>query len=165
MFCGPGMFVYLYRLGFARFEYHYLAGLSPRPAGPSGPRRRPSLGPGRQAVAVVAVPAEARPDLERPRADRLLGPVQEPFVAAGEGAAELADRARIIHEIIEARDVRMGMFGMSNQVSHHIPYMYNWTGQQSKTAEKVREILRPIHNWFYVEGRPENNDEPVPVIV
>ncbi|MEZ6063362.1 MAG: aldo/keto reductase [Planctomycetaceae bacterium] len=22
----------------------------------------------------------------------------------------------------------------------------------------VREILKPIHNWFYVEGRPENND-------
>jgi aryl-alcohol dehydrogenase-like predicted oxidoreductase len=23
---------------------------------------------------------------------------------------------------------------------------------------RVREILKPIHNWFYVEGRPENND-------
>jgi aryl-alcohol dehydrogenase-like predicted oxidoreductase len=23
---------------------------------------------------------------------------------------------------------------------------------------EVLEILRPIHNWFYVEGRPENND-------
>jgi len=22
----------------------------------------------------------------------------------------------------------------------------------------VRAILKPIHNWFYVEGRPENND-------
>lgn len=22
----------------------------------------------------------------------------------------------------------------------------------------VQEILRPVHNWFYVEGRPENND-------
>lgn len=27
---------------------------------------------------------------------------------------------------------------------------------------EVLEILRPIHNWFYVEGRPENNDAPVP---
>lgn len=25
---------------------------------------------------------------------------------------------------------------------------------------EVREILEPIHNWFYIEGRPENNDEP-----
>src|SRR5205814_1826334 len=23
---------------------------------------------------------------------------------------------------------------------------------------EVLEILKPIHNWFYVEGRPENND-------
>ena len=23
---------------------------------------------------------------------------------------------------------------------------------------EVQEILRPIHNWVYVEGRPENND-------
>lgn len=27
--------------------------------------------------------------------------------------------------------------------------------------DEVQTILRPIHNWFYLEGRPENNDEPV----
>jgi len=26
---------------------------------------------------------------------------------------------------------------------------------------EVLEILKPIHNWFYIEGRPENNDVPV----
>ncbi len=31
--------------------------------------------------------------------------------------------------------------------------------------QEVQDILKPIHNWFYVEGRPENNDSPVPVIV
>jgi len=25
---------------------------------------------------------------------------------------------------------------------------------------EVLKILEPIHNWFYIEGRPENNDEP-----
>lgn len=25
---------------------------------------------------------------------------------------------------------------------------------------EVLEILRPVHNWFYLEGRPENNDTP-----
>ena len=25
---------------------------------------------------------------------------------------------------------------------------------------EVLEMLKPIHNWFYIEGRPENNDEP-----
>lgn len=37
-----------------------------------------------------------------------------------------------------------------------------WTQQpidQSLLAE-VQAILRPIHNWFYIEGRPENNDPP-----
>jgi aryl-alcohol dehydrogenase-like predicted oxidoreductase len=26
---------------------------------------------------------------------------------------------------------------------------------------EVLAILEPIHNWFYVEGRPENNDDPI----
>ena len=25
---------------------------------------------------------------------------------------------------------------------------------------EVQNILQPIHNWFYIEGRPENNDSP-----
>lgn len=39
----------------------------------------------------------------------------------------------------------------------------SWAQQplnKSLLAE-VLEILKPIHNWCYVEGRPENNDEPV----
>ena len=28
--------------------------------------------------------------------------------------------------------------------------------------KEVLAILKPIHNWFYVEGRPENNDSPLP---
>lgn len=27
-----------------------------------------------------------------------------------------------------------------------------------KLLREVQEILKPIHNWFYAEGRPENND-------
>ncbi len=29
-----------------------------------------------------------------------------------------------------------------------------------KLLGDVLNILKPIHNWFYVEGRPENNDQP-----
>jgi aryl-alcohol dehydrogenase-like predicted oxidoreductase len=29
-----------------------------------------------------------------------------------------------------------------------------------KLLGEVLDILRPIHNWFYIEGRPENNDPP-----
>ena len=41
-----------------------------------------------------------------------------------------------IHEMIEARDVRMGQWGFSNQVSHHIPYMYDYAGQPYKTRRE-----------------------------
>jgi aryl-alcohol dehydrogenase-like predicted oxidoreductase len=38
-----------------------------------------------------------------------------------------------------------------------------WSEQPIDPAllKNVLEILRPIHNWFYIEGRPENND-PIP---
>lgn len=51
----------------------------------------------------------------------------------------------IIHEMREARDVRMGMWGFSNQVSHHIPWMYNYAGQPAKTQKIVREVLSRLY--------------------
>src|SRR4051794_40123509 len=50
-----------------------------------------------------------------------------------------------IHEMIEARDVRMGQWGFSNQVSHHIPYMYDYAGQPAKAQAKVREALQRLY--------------------
>jgi aryl-alcohol dehydrogenase-like predicted oxidoreductase len=26
--------------------------------------------------------------------------------------------------------------------------------------KNVLKILKPIHNWFYIEGKPKNNDKP-----
>lgn len=39
----------------------------------------------------------------------------------------------------------------------------DWASQpmDEQLLADVQEILKPIHNWFYIEGRPENNDEPV----
>jgi len=36
----------------------------------------------------------------------------------------------------------------------------SWADQpiDAKLLAEVLEILKPIHNWFYIEGRPENND-------
>ena len=51
----------------------------------------------------------------------------------------------VIHEIREARDVRMGQWGFSNQVSHHIPWMYLYAGQPWKTQEIVREVLSRMY--------------------
>jgi len=50
-----------------------------------------------------------------------------------------------IHEMTEARDVRMGQYGHSNQPSHHIIYMYAYAGAAWRTQEKVREVLSRLY--------------------
>ncbi|QKE82848.1 ATP-binding protein [Arthrobacter sp. NEB 688] len=81
------------------------------------------------------------------------------FFATPETATKPGGYGGVIHEMLEARDVRMGMLGQSNQVSHHIPYMYDWTGQQWKTAEKVREIMRRLYVGGEIgQGYPGDED-------
>ncbi|MET4226371.1 GH92 family glycosyl hydrolase [Oerskovia enterophila] len=64
-----------------------------------------------------------------------------------------------IHERLEARDVRMGQWGMSNQVSHHIPYLYDAAGAPSKAQEKVRESLRRLFVGSDIgQGYPGDED-------
>ncbi len=46
-----------------------------------------------------------------------------------------------IHEVREMREVRLGQYEHSNQVAHHIPYMYDYSGQPWKTQETVRSLL------------------------
>ena len=67
------------------------------------------------------------------------------FFSTPETATHVGSYGGVIHEMIEARDVRMGQWGFSNQVSHHIPYMYDYAGRPAKTAEKVREALRRLY--------------------
>lgn len=44
-------------------------------------------------------------------------------------------------------------------MSHHIAYMYDWTGQQWKTAEKVREIMRRLYVGGEIgQGYPGDED-------
>lgn len=45
-----------------------------------------------------------------------------------------------IHEAREARDVRLGMLGFSNQVAHHIPYVLAEAGNPTGAQELVRDI-------------------------
>jgi len=47
-----------------------------------------------------------------------------------------------IHEEAEARDGRYGQWGVSNQVSHHIPFIYNAAGAPAKAQKVVREALQ-----------------------
>lgn len=52
---------------------------------------------------------------------------------------------QVIHEMTEARDVRMGMYAHSNQPSHHIPWMYVAAGEPWKTQKITREIVRRLY--------------------
>nr|WP_241265473.1 GH92 family glycosyl hydrolase [Streptomyces boncukensis] len=65
----------------------------------------------------------------------------------------------VIHEMLEARDVRMGMYGHSNQPSHHIAYMYDAAGQPWKTQQKVREVLSRLYLGSEIgQGYPGDED-------
>ncbi len=64
----------------------------------------------------------------------------------------------VIHEMIEARDVRMGMYGHSNQVAHHITYMYDAAGQPYKTQKNVREVLSRLYTGSAI-GQGYHGDE------
>ncbi|MGN8049255.1 GH92 family glycosyl hydrolase [Curtobacterium sp. 22159] len=49
-----------------------------------------------------------------------------------------------IHEMTEARDVRMGMLGLSNQPAHHIPFFPMFTGHHDDAHRIVRECLERL---------------------
>ncbi|MGW9076829.1 GH92 family glycosyl hydrolase [Streptomyces kronopolitis] len=65
-----------------------------------------------------------------------------PETASREFAGSYGD---VIHEMTEARDTRMGMYGHSNQPSHHIAYVYDAAGRPWKAQEKVREAMSRLY--------------------
>ncbi|OLB77055.1 MAG: alpha-mannosidase [Actinobacteria bacterium 13_2_20CM_2_71_6] len=67
------------------------------------------------------------------------------FFATPETATFVGSYGGTIHEMLEARDVRMGQYGHSNQPSHHIIYMYDYAGQPWKTQAKVREAVSRLY--------------------
>ncbi|MEU5362226.1 GH92 family glycosyl hydrolase [Streptomyces sp. NPDC005925] len=64
----------------------------------------------------------------------------------------------VIHEMTEARDVRMGMYGHSNQVAHHVNYMYDAAGQPFKAQKNVREVLSRLYTGSEI-GQGYHGDE------
>lgn len=49
---------------------------------------------------------------------------------------------RLIHEIADSRDLRLGNYLHGNQPSHHIPFMYNYAGYPSQTQWLTRDLLQ-----------------------
>ncbi|MEU6274103.1 GH92 family glycosyl hydrolase [Streptomyces populi] len=64
----------------------------------------------------------------------------------------------VIHEMTEARDVRMGQYGHSNQVAHHVNYMYDAAGQPWKAQKNVREVLSRLYTGSEI-GQGYHGDE------
>jgi predicted alpha-1,2-mannosidase len=69
---------------------------------------------------------------------------------------EIADELIAQHEDI-TRDGIIGNYVHGNEPGHHIPYLYNWTGQPKKTQERVRMILRSMYGST-VDGLCGNDD-------
>ncbi len=81
------------------------------------------------------------------------------FFATPETAGFPGSYGGTIHEMLEARDVRMGQYGHSNQPSHHILYMYDYAGQPSKTQALVREALSRLYLGSELgQGYPGDED-------
>ncbi|MFT3887202.1 MAG: glycoside hydrolase family 92 protein [Arachnia sp.] len=65
----------------------------------------------------------------------------------------------VIHEMSEARDLRLGMCGLSNQPAHHVPWMYAFSDRPWRAAEKVEEALRRLFLGMHIgQGFPGDED-------
>jgi aryl-alcohol dehydrogenase-like predicted oxidoreductase len=73
--------------------------------------------------------------------------------AAGVDIAQLALQFSAAHQ-----DMATCIVGSANP--ENVRKWATWVAQPIDTAllAEVLEILQPIHNWTYIEGRPENND-------
>ncbi|RSM48577.1 alpha-mannosidase, partial [Actinoplanes sp. ATCC 53533] len=81
------------------------------------------------------------------------------FFATPETATFYGSYGGPIHEMYEARDVRMGQYGHSNQPSHHIIYMYDYVGQPHKTQKLVREATSRLYLGSEIgQGYPGDED-------
>ncbi|WP_211349915.1 GH92 family glycosyl hydrolase [Rarobacter faecitabidus] len=64
-----------------------------------------------------------------------------------------------IHEAYEQRDVRIGTWGMSNQVGHHIGYIASAAGDPTTTQEIIREVMQRLFVGSEIgQGFPGDED-------
>jgi L-galactose dehydrogenase len=79
--------------------------------------------------------------------------------AAGHCAARGSDIAKLALQFsISNEDMTTCITGSANP--GRVEQWAKWAAEpiDRELLEEVLEILKPIHNWFYLEGRAENND-------
>jgi aryl-alcohol dehydrogenase-like predicted oxidoreductase len=74
--------------------------------------------------------------------------------AAGVDIAQLAVQYSVAHP-----DLTTCIVGSANP--ENVRKWVEWADRpiDQKLLAEVLDILKPIHNWYYIEGRPENNDK------
>ena len=64
-----------------------------------------------------------------------------------------------IHEMVEARAVRMCQFGFSNQPAHHLPFLFHHVGAPEEASRIVREVHRRLFVGEQIgQGYPGDED-------
>jgi aryl-alcohol dehydrogenase-like predicted oxidoreductase len=61
---------------------------------------------------------------------------------------------------IQNKDMSTCVVGSANP--ENVKRWAEWAAEpiDEELLREVQAILQPIHNWYYIEGRPENNDPP-----
>lgn len=88
-----------------------------------------------------------------PLVRRLCKQAADHCAANGGDIAELALQFSMAHP-----DMATCVVGSANPNNIRSWAAWAETPLDQELLEEVETILEPIHNWFYVEGRPENND-------
>ncbi|HTN59752.1 MAG TPA: glycoside hydrolase family 92 protein, partial [Protaetiibacter sp.] len=64
-----------------------------------------------------------------------------------------------IHEMFEARDIRRGMWAVSNQPAHHVPWMYAFSDRPWRTSEILHDAVHRLFRGSRIgQGFPGDED-------
>ena len=81
------------------------------------------------------------------------------YFSTPETGRETGSYGGIIHEMTEARDMRMGQYGHSNQPAHHIAFLYHHAGAPAKAQAIVRQVLARCYSGSEIgQGYPGDED-------
>lgn len=82
------------------------------------------------------------------------------FAEPETGRARFAGTYRsVIHEMLEARDIRRGMWAVSNQPAHHVPWMYAHTDRPWRAGEVLGDAVARLFRGIRIgQGYPGDED-------
>lgn len=73
-----------------------------------------------------------------------------------------SDIAKLAHAVLHRESRHDNLRHWLRPIRGTVQQWAGWAAEpiDEQLLAEVLAILKPIHNWFYIEGRPENNDEP-----